>query len=88
MHVTHPAQDVAIVVYKADLQGRYKGKDVSGTYNCSGVWMNKGGKWLCPLHTEVKMERRNRTEGRRNAQLPTANAEWQTQRPELATASG
>ena len=54
MHVTHPAQDVAIVIYKADLQGTYKGKDVSGRYNCSGVWMNNGGKWLCPLHTEAK----------------------------------
>ncbi len=56
MHVTHPSKKVAIVIYKADEQGAYKGKDFSGTYNCSGVWMNnKGGKWLCVLHTEVKV---------------------------------
>jgi Domain of unknown function (DUF4440) len=54
MHVTHPTKDVAIVVYKADVQGAYKGKDFSGMYNCSGGWMDKGGKWLCVLHTEVK----------------------------------
>ena len=54
MHVTHPTKGVAIVVYKADGQGAYKGKDFSGTYNCTGVWMDKGGKWLCVLHTEVK----------------------------------
>jgi hypothetical protein len=53
-HVTHPTKDVAIIVYKAEVQGAYKGKDISGTYNCSAVWMNKGGKWLCVLHTEVK----------------------------------
>jgi Domain of unknown function (DUF4440) len=54
MHVTHPKKNVAIVTYKADAQGGYKGKDFSGTYNCSGVWVNEGGKWLCVLHTEVK----------------------------------
>ena len=55
-HVTHPSKKVAIVVYKADVQGASKGKDFSGPYNCSGVWMNdKGGKWLCVLHTEAKV---------------------------------
>jgi Domain of unknown function (DUF4440) len=53
-HVTHPRKNVAIVTYKADLQGAYKGKDFSGMYNCSAVWMNESGKWLCALHTEVK----------------------------------
>jgi Domain of unknown function (DUF4440) len=54
MHVTHPTKDVAVAIYKADVQGAYKGKDFSGMYNCSAVWMDKGGKWLCVLHTEVK----------------------------------
>ena len=56
MHVIHPSKKVAIVIYKADVQGALKGKDFSGPYNCSSVWMNdKGGKWLCVLHTEVKV---------------------------------
>ena len=56
MHVTHPNKKVADVIYKADVQGASKGKDFSGPYNCSSVWMNdKGGKWLCVLHTEVKV---------------------------------
>ena len=54
MHVTHPTKNVALVIYKADVQGAYKGKDFSGMYNCSALWMDKGGKWLCVLHTEVK----------------------------------
>jgi hypothetical protein len=56
MHVTHPSKKVTIVIYKADEKGADKGKDFSGMYNCYGVWMNdKGGKWLCVLHTEAKV---------------------------------
>jgi len=54
MQVRHPSKKVAIVIYKADEQGTYKGKDFSGPYNCSGVWMKDSGKWLCVLHTEAK----------------------------------
>ncbi len=54
MHVSHLTKNVAIVVYKADVQGAFKGKDFSGMYNCSAVWTDKDGKWLCALHTEVK----------------------------------
>jgi hypothetical protein len=54
MHATNPSKKVAIVIYKADVQGAFKGKDFSGMYNCSAVWMNESGKWLCLLHTEVK----------------------------------
>ena len=53
-HVAHPSKKVAILTYKADVQGAAKGKDFSGNYNCSAVWMNDGGKWLCALHTEAK----------------------------------
>ena len=56
MHVTHPTKDIVVVIYKADAQGAYKGKDFSGMYNCSAVWMDRGGKWLCVLHTEAKTE--------------------------------
>ena len=55
MHVTHPSKKVAIVIYKADVQGALKGKDFSGPYNCSSVWMKENGKWLGVLHTEVKV---------------------------------
>lgn len=54
MRVTHPTKDMATVTYKADVQGAYKGHDFSGPYNCSAVWLDKGGTWLCVLHTEVK----------------------------------
>jgi len=55
MHVTHPSKKAAIVIYKADVQGAAKGKDFSGTYNCSSVWMKESGNWLGVLHTEVKV---------------------------------
>jgi hypothetical protein len=54
IHVAHPSKKVAILTYKADVQGAAKGKDFSGNYNCSAVWMNDGSKWLSALHTEVK----------------------------------
>jgi hypothetical protein len=52
--VALPTSDIAIITYKVNSQGDYKGQDFSGDYHCSSVWMNRGGKWLAVLHTEVK----------------------------------
>jgi Domain of unknown function (DUF4440) len=52
--VTLPASDTAIVTYKVNSQGDYKGEDFSGDYVCSSVWVNRGGTWLAALHTEVR----------------------------------
>jgi ketosteroid isomerase-like protein len=52
--VVFPANDIAIVTYKASVSGTYKGKDFNDTYNVATTWVNKDGKWLNVSHTEVK----------------------------------
>ena len=52
--VALPTGDTAIITYKVNSQGDYKGQDFSGDYYCSSVWVNRGGKWVAVLHTEVK----------------------------------
>ncbi|MEN3331799.1 MAG: hypothetical protein V7641_1164 [Blastocatellia bacterium] len=52
--VALPTGETAVITYKVNSQGDYKGQDFSGDYNCSSVWVNRGGKWVAVLHTEVK----------------------------------
>ena len=52
--VALPTGDTAIITYKVNSQSDYKGQDISGNYYCSSVWVNRGGKWVAVLHTEVK----------------------------------
>jgi hypothetical protein len=52
--VALPTGDTAVITYKVNSQGDYKGQDFSGDYHCSSVWVNRGGKWVAVLHTEVK----------------------------------
>ena len=52
--VALPTGDTAVITYKVNSQSDYKGQDISGDYYCSSVWVNRGGKWLAVLHTEVK----------------------------------
>lgn len=54
--VVFPSPDVAVMTYKVTMQGTSAGKDISGTYNASSVWVKRDGKWLGALHTEVKAQ--------------------------------
>jgi hypothetical protein len=52
--VVFPHPKVAVVTYKATVQASADGKDVSGTYNCGSVWVERGKKWVGVLHSESK----------------------------------
>jgi len=52
--VAMPSGDTAILSYKVNSQGDYKGQDFSGDYYCSSVWVNRGGRWVAVGHSEVK----------------------------------
>ena len=56
MNVVFPSADVAVITYKATLQGSSGGQDISGTYNVASVWIKKGGKWLVVFHTDAKSQ--------------------------------
>ena len=49
-----PASDTAILTYKVNSQGDYKGQDFSGDYYCSSTWVSRGGRWVAVAHSEVK----------------------------------
>lgn len=54
--VTFPTKDVAILTYKSTGTSTYKGKDTSGTYVISSVWVNINGEWKAALYHETKAE--------------------------------
>ena len=49
-----PHPKVAVMTYKATVQASADGKDISGTYNCGSVWVQRGKKWVGVLHSESK----------------------------------
>ena len=53
--VVSPHPKVAVVTYKATVQASADGKDVSGTYNCGSVWVQKSNKWVGAFHSESKV---------------------------------
>ena len=56
LKVLTPNEGTAIVTFKVAIQGSYQGQDISGAYYASSVWVNRGGKWLAILYTEVKAQ--------------------------------
>ena len=52
--VAMPSSDTAILSYKVNSQGDFKGQDFSGDYYCSSVWVNRGGRWVAAAHSEVR----------------------------------
>jgi hypothetical protein len=55
--VTFPTKDVAILTYKGTSTSTYKGKDTSGTYVMSSVWVNINGEWKSALYHETRAEK-------------------------------
>jgi hypothetical protein len=52
--VVFPHPKMAVMTYKATLQASADGKDISGTYNCGSVWVQRGKKWVGVFHSESK----------------------------------
>jgi hypothetical protein len=52
--VSRPTKTSALMTYKVDMQETEGGKDLSGAYYASSLWVKRGDKWLTILHTEVK----------------------------------
>jgi Domain of unknown function (DUF4440) len=52
--VVFPHPKVAVLTYKATVQASADGKDISGTYNCGSVWVQKSSKWAGVFHSEAK----------------------------------
>jgi len=45
MKVQVAEADMAVVVYRSDDKGTYKGKDITGQYRWLDVFVKRGGKW-------------------------------------------
>ena len=54
--VVFPHPKVAVITFKATVQGTADGKDISGTYNSASVWVQQGGKWVGVCHAEAKAQ--------------------------------
>ncbi len=54
--VVFPHPKMAVITYKAKVQTRMGGTDMSGTYNSGSVWVQQGGKWVGAFHTESKTQ--------------------------------
>ena len=54
--VTFPVKDTAVITYKYEAKGSYKGKDTSGNYAAASVWVNTNGAWKQAVYAEAKTE--------------------------------
>jgi len=52
--VVFPSAHIAVVAYKAKVEGTVNGVDVSGTYNAGSVWHMVNGQWMGIFHSEMK----------------------------------
>lgn len=52
-----PNKDTVVLTYSANFNGTYKGKNTSGVYHCSAVYVNQDGVWKAALYTEVKAKK-------------------------------
>lgn len=53
-NVVFPAENVAILTYKADRNYVVNGQDMSGKYNVSSVLVKENGQWKVIEHTMIK----------------------------------
>jgi hypothetical protein len=52
--ITSYGTDTVISTYTVTVSGTFDGKDASGTYNASSVWMQRNGEWQAIYHTNIK----------------------------------
>jgi hypothetical protein len=48
--------DMAVVTYRSNDKGSYKGQDISGQYRWTDVLVKRGGKWLFAVSQGTKIE--------------------------------
>ncbi|MCS6806095.1 MAG: nuclear transport factor 2 family protein [Acidobacteriota bacterium] len=53
-HIAPVTQDVAIIRYKCDLKGSFKGKPLKPVYATS-VWVSRGGRWQLVSYQETPL---------------------------------
>jgi hypothetical protein len=53
VHVRAVADDVAVIAYKVHEDLIVDGKPTTREAYDSSVWVRRGGKWVCALHTET-----------------------------------
>lgn len=58
MKVTFPAEDIAVITYKAkqSVSMRGKSKQIDQEMIDSSVWTHQNGEWRCALHTETPVD--------------------------------
>jgi uncharacterized protein (TIGR02246 family) len=56
--VTMPSKDVAIITYRANVKGSFKGKELPPKITASSVWANRNGKWQEVLYQETAVEKK------------------------------
>lgn len=58
MNVVFPTDDSAVLTYKVkqSLTERGSSKQIDQEMADSSVWVHKGGKWLCAMHTETPLD--------------------------------
>lgn len=56
-NVVFPAENVAILTYKANRKYVVNGKDMSGKYNVSSVLVKENGQWKVVEHTMIKEQK-------------------------------
>lgn len=54
--IEFPTKDTAVLTYKLNINYAFQGKDASGLYNSSAVWVNNSAEWKCALYNETKAE--------------------------------
>ena len=54
--VTFLTEETAVVVYKIVTKNFSQGKDISGVFNASSVWVKREGEWKLILHTEARTD--------------------------------
>lgn len=54
--VSFPVPDTAVVTYQNTNASSFKGKDTSGTFYSSAVWVKVNGEWKGALYAEAKAE--------------------------------
>ena len=55
-HVRRLSNDSILVSYVATMHETYDGKDISGRYWCSTLWVQRNKKWLLLVEEEVRLD--------------------------------
>jgi Domain of unknown function (DUF4440) len=54
VNIAGPLRDATLVTYKITIEGTRSGRDISGAYYVSSLWVSRGGLWRNVLHAAVR----------------------------------